>query len=59
MARRRSAVSQTDVARVLRAVRETGGALVEVRADGTIRIDPGARLAPPRPDLDEVADVVL
>jgi len=40
MPRRAAAITQADLARVLRAVRETGGGLVEVRPDGTIVVRP-------------------
>ena len=38
--RRCARVTQADVARVLRAVEQTGGGTVEVTPDGTIRILP-------------------
>lgn len=41
MPRRPAKITQADVARVLRAVRETGGGVVEVRPDGTIAIRSG------------------
>lgn len=59
MPRRAAAITQADVARVLRAVRDTGGGVVEVRPDGTITIRPGATdTSPPTPGRP-ARDIVL
>jgi hypothetical protein len=51
MARRAATITQADVARAIRAARQTGADAVEVRRDGTIVI---LLSAPPiAPDLDD------
>lgn len=42
MSRTPAKVTQADIARALRAVRQAGGGHVEVKTDGTIVIKPGA-----------------
>lgn len=48
MPRRPAAITQADVARVLRAVRDAGGGVVEVRPDGTITMRVGGSDPIPR-----------
>lgn len=59
MPRRVSKLSQTDVARVLRAVRETGGGVVEVHPDGRMIVRPPTSDDTARLDLVGSPDVVL
>jgi hypothetical protein len=59
MPRRPATVTQADVARALRAAKQTGAGAVEVRRDGSIVI----HLAPPSPSVPEVnetnRDIIL
>jgi len=60
MSRRPAAVTQADVARVIRAARQTGAGTVDVLPDGTIRINLGQPAVgnPPVPvDADLVVDL--
>ena len=59
MSRRPASVTQADVARVIRAARQTGAGTVDVLPDGTIRINLApAGGNPPLPvDADRVVEL--
>ena len=59
MPRRAATITQADVARVLRAVRETGGGVVEVRPDGTITIRSEEPTPTPPSQSGRARDIVL
>jgi hypothetical protein len=50
MSRRPASVTQADIARALRAARQTGAGAVRILPDGTIRIDPQPESPVDKPD---------